>query len=530
MGVVDAPSLASPPMYYPPSSAFGWRLGLLALAACTADPAPVTDLRVFVYADDVMASRLSALDVWVLPVGAESLEDKNASHAQISLRRGAGTNDGVSRAFPVPFEVRKGGANRFILVVEGRVPEQDQPVVRQSVIPSFQDGQRGIVKLLLSDVCYQTVCEGLARTCRNSDAECEDAPELPFTPLPGVLPNDPPAITPMASQCSDDTRDCGATGTRPRLCVSGHWEVEEACADDATCVDGRCVAVGPCASASCADGGPSDAEVDAGPDSGPAVDSGDSSVTCAPGACRHGLCEAGATDYTCRCDPGFEHPAGDTKTCVNTDECAQSNLCSGTRGSAQLPFAFQCVDRTPEAGMVPAYSCIGQQADWDPAAIATSGRFQLRRYLAGGGYEAGAPNDPNTVVHDSVTRRDWQHVLTDPVNLTIDQARSHCAQLQVGIHDDYRIPSYVELVALVDDEGPSAFDATLFPGQGDGWLLADGATFRDFQYVGNTYVASEGFIISAFNGNGKLRADAVDDFRGNPAPQHVRCVRTGEGP
>ena len=84
--------------------------------------------------------------------------------------------------------------------------------------------------------------------------------------------------------------------------------------------------------------------------------------------------------------------------------------------------------------------------------------------------EAGAPNLENytdngdgTVI-DNVTKLVWQK-LTPPENYDQASALSYCAALRLAGYADWRLPSVVELVSLVDTGtyNPS-IDSTMFPG------------------------------------------------------------------
>jgi hypothetical protein len=83
--------------------------------------------------------------------------------------------------------------------------------------------------------------------------------------------------------------------------------------------------------------------------------------------------------------------------------------------------------------------------------------------------EGGAPNlesytdNGDGTVTDDVTGLMWQK--TGSGTLTQDGALAYCAQLTVGSQADWHLPTYVELVSIVDvsQEGP-AIDPAYFPG------------------------------------------------------------------
>jgi hypothetical protein len=65
------------------------------------------------------------------------------------------------------------------------------------------------------------------------------------------------------------------------------------------------------------------------------------------------------------------------------------------------------------------------------------------------------------VVIDNVTGLMWQE--TGFVELTADEATSRCAELEAAGHCDWRLPSRIELVSLVDFTRAPAIDVTAFP-------------------------------------------------------------------
>ena len=84
--------------------------------------------------------------------------------------------------------------------------------------------------------------------------------------------------------------------------------------------------------------------------------------------------------------------------------------------------------------------------------------------------EAGAPNlesytdNGDGTVTDNVTELVWQQ-LTPPMNYTQAEAVAYCAALRQGGYTDWRLPSALELVSIVDTGtyNPS-INSTVFPG------------------------------------------------------------------
>ena len=99
----------------------------------------------------------------------------------------------------------------------------------------------------------------------------------------------------------------------------------------------------------------------------------------------------------------------------------------------------------------------------------------------------GAPNSATYTVHgdgtvtDDVTGLTWQQAPpSSPV--TLADATSYCATLVLGGHADWRLPTYIELVSIVDlSQVTPSLDRTAFPSgsPADGWastLLASDLT------------------------------------------------------
>jgi hypothetical protein len=136
--------------------------------------------------------------------------------------------------------------------------------------------------------------------------------------------------------------------------------------------------------------------------------------------------------------------------------------------------------------------------------------------------EAGSPNpesyvdNGNGTVTDIVTGLMWQQVPS--ASHSWSEAGTYCGSLMLASHADWRLPSYIELISLVD-YGPSfpAINATYFPG-----------TARDIFWSSSKFNAKATIITpSAFFVNfddGSTSTDILTD-------QHwVRCVRTGSPP
>jgi hypothetical protein len=152
-------------------------------------------------------------------------------------------------------------------------------------------------------------------------------------------------------------------------------------------------------------------------------------------------------------------------------------------------------DLGPDAADAPGPAACGETApasrwaEWripDPVATAGPG---AQAYDVGGG----------DVVVDRVTRLVWQRAVL-PGSHTWDEARAACACLSLAGHDDWRLPTRMELVSLVDyTRSEPAIDVTAFPDTPPEWFwtsspLADetlpaaaGAAFAWFVYFENGF-------------------------------------------
>jgi Protein of unknown function (DUF1566) len=130
---------------------------------------------------------------------------------------------------------------------------------------------------------------------------------------------------------------------------------------------------------------------------------------------------------------------------------------------------------------------------------------------------AGAPNVENYMdngdgtVTDTVTGLMWQQTVPSAPNFTQSQAVALCPTLNLAGHGDWRLPSRVELVSIVDygKSGPT-INATYFP-------ATPPTTFWSSSPVAGT--PSLAWIVSFINGETLTRVDMLTN--------DVRCVRAG---
>ncbi|WP_437973854.1 DUF1566 domain-containing protein [Sorangium sp. So ce295] len=114
------------------------------------------------------------------------------------------------------------------------------------------------------------------------------------------------------------------------------------------------------------------------------------------------------------------------------------------------------------------------------------------------------------VTHDEITGLDWQRQLA-PVSLTDEHAAEYCAELILGGHCDWRLPTRVEGVSLLDlQRKPPSFDPGAFPDIDGELVLWSGNPERLFR------LGSDGSL--------RVRSPTI------AGPDRVRCVRGGGVP
>jgi Protein of unknown function (DUF1566) len=114
------------------------------------------------------------------------------------------------------------------------------------------------------------------------------------------------------------------------------------------------------------------------------------------------------------------------------------------------------------------------------------------------------------VTHDEVTGLDWQRQM--PPDALLDEAAArYCAELSLGGHCDWRVPTRIEAVSLLDLSRVSpAFDPDGFP-DADGSLVVWSPDPQRFLRLGS----DGGFHVRSKSGTG---------------PDRVRCVRSNRTP
>ena len=129
---------------------------------------------------------------------------------------------------------------------------------------------------------------------------------------------------------------------------------------------------------------------------------------------------------------------------------------------------------------------------------------------------AGAPNPAayavsgDGVVTDEITGLMWQQSVSTTLRTWTD-ALATCSTLTLAGHDDWRVPTEIEIISLVDGSAASGptIDATAFPGTPEGYYWSS---------VPMADSPANAWLVDFITGN--AYAAAVD------GPEHVRCVRT----
>jgi hypothetical protein len=156
-------------------------------------------------------------------------------------------------------------------------------------------------------------------------------------------------------------------------------------------------------------------------------------------SCGGGECMQPAPGYAmvCVCLEGWTHT---DNTCVEVDECAMTDSCAGCINTPSS-FSCQCGDsscdhayacRTSEHGSV----CVGELADWPMPNT-----------------DPGAPNQASYVepgdgtIQDLITGLIWQ---AEPTERIWPEALAYCDALAFAGQNDWRLPTTIELISILD--------------------------------------------------------------------------------
>jgi Protein of unknown function (DUF1566)/Calcium-binding EGF domain/EGF domain len=188
---------------------------------------------------------------------------------------------------------------------------------------------------------------------------------------------------------------------------------------------------------------------------------------CASNPCGSGphRCSDGVATYTCTCADGYTGTG--SQLCSDANECSGQNVCTSD---------YPCANRTP------GYVCTGQLAEW-PMPDPQPGSINAPSYTR---------SSQDQVVTDNITRLSWQATPSSDAGCTpertcnSDEARSYCANLELGGRDNWRLPTKIELESILDYSASPAVDIGAFPNlngyiwtsspclaRGDFWWLVD---------------------------------------------------------
>ncbi|MBN2575722.1 MAG: DUF1566 domain-containing protein [Deltaproteobacteria bacterium] len=293
--------------------------------------------------------------------------------------------------------------------------------------------------------------------------------------------------------CQEGTTECSGNGVR--TCASGQWGAAVDCGAHQTCtgpagtaqctcnVDPVCTSVGgTCSSATVLADCAQDAEgcfyqssvttCTNGACYGPA-----GAAACCTNACTLGTsCLSGTTLETCAV-------GANGCTAANTSACASGLVCE------RLPPA-ECLDPTWAEWPMP-----NSQED------VTAGAPNLASYTDNG----------DGTVTDNVTGLMWQQAVA-PGTYDWEGAKAYCPTLTLAGHGDWRLPTRIELVSLVDlGRSNPAIDTTYFPG-------TPSTEFWSSSPLAGSSLPSRAWYVSVIAGG---LAGYADEF----IPNDVRCVR-----
>lgn len=386
----------------------------LAVLGCgDSETAAKTAIVVIIDSDLDVDSELKSIQVGVL--STDGKPHGSPQSFELSKVKAAGKRT-------LPFRVRLEPANssedEFVLVVGGVGPD-GKIVVEQRAVVQFRAKATAELNVFLGRKCVGVLCDGATTTCDRETGRCEEA-----TP---VVVGSPDANVPSEMDGSQVlVRDSGLTNDGA---IPG---------DDAR--------VTPQADAA--------ADAEPGCPNGQILNTAGKCIAdpCKAGSCAHGVCEGGSGVAVCNCE-GSGYSGAKCETDI--DECA----------TAKCPADYPCIQTE-----APGYTCRGQFADW-PMPDSTPGAKTAPRY----------DTDTNTdAVIDLVTGLWWERTpapagvyagcdgtltTTAGATCTWDHAKAYCDGLLRAGRTDWRLPSAIELLSIIDTQGlgratlPSQFTA-----------------------------------------------------------------------
>ena len=433
--------------------------GTLLLVVCTACTEEEAPTRVEVEVDSDLGAELSSLEVAIRDSADRRTGEKHTF--QIKAQR-----------LPFSFAVAREGKETSFVVVATGWSAAHEFLAQAKARASFTSGRVIKVGIYLSSLCTKRCGDGMscntgatagAESCTKISTAQLGEPTRPMTPVAGSGGDPgPPAL---GGNCTGaDELACAGSGRL--ICRGGKWLDNGNCEADTRCDGGECREI----PAECRGKEPDSHSCD-----------GTTRIHCAPDllhftseACpEHASCDP-AAPAQCRCDAEYEKASDGTCTSVNhcpagacaggecvsasdsfSCQCGAGYSGTGTQGCLAISCAakgvcgpYECRDRAPS------YECIGQFAGWpmpDRLAAATA--------------DVSMPGG----VIDKATQLMWQRELQDCSDQNADtcvwdEATKYCDELRLAGHDDWRLPTPIELLSIMDTEiSNPALDSMLFP-------------------------------------------------------------------
>jgi hypothetical protein len=187
--------------------------------------------------------------------------------------------------------------------------------------------------------------------------------------------------------------------------------------------------------------------------------------------------------------------SGGLQTCINSQwssaiPCGPHETCAGTAGAAKCVCSPDPVCKTAGSVCIDAATVatcaqdVQTGCDYQSSASTCSTGLVCERYMSPACVDpswaewpmpngptdvaAGAPNlesytdNGDQTVTDNVTGLMWQQAIA-PGTYSYAAALAYCPTLTLGGHSDWRLPSIIELISLVDYGSSTAINGTYFP-------------------------------------------------------------------
>lgn len=543
---------------------------LLPLLACEKDKED-TAIRVIVDSDLKVGSELTRLEVRIFdPAG--KIEQRKQDFA-VSETKGAARFT-LPMSFRLAPQSQSSTYD-FRIVITGIGPlgegGSDIAVVEQQAIASFRPGETLRLDMFLGRSCLLELCrregERGELSCDVTTGACAEVPvrlDLPVAIGDGVEGYDDradarvgaapvdeldagqpldasvdaalqslPGVAQANTACSSEgAKACGSNNSTSALVCTGEaWLVRAVCDGSMRCDTRDGSTLGTCQPipSVCMGRVPGQRFCDARM----RVTCGVDLLDYANDVCAENQHCALAPTVSCSCDDGYEPDGAGTcrnidacvgNICINGGKCVDGSVgytcnCAGTGYEGErcekLPGACagpsSCAPEYPCLASADDNYCLGQFARW-PMPDAQGGKVSSS-YLTSA-----------ETVYDVVTGLSWQRTppATYPncdasgnegARCLWANAQSYCGSLVIDGFADWRLPSFIELVALLDHTRPTApFVSTVF-----GQSVADSAPFWTSS---PGYGNSDGYVFAVNFDNGSV-AFGVASTSG----ARTRCVR-----